>query len=108
MQHPPNWTSTKNFQIYKLDLEKTEEPEVKFPTSVGSKKKQEKNIYFNLIDYAKAFDVSITTNYRKFLNWREYHQISLPASWEICMQVKKQPVADSFWYLAKLIQLCKV
>ena len=48
---------TENFQIYKLGLEKAEEPEVKLPTSVGSSKKQEfqKNIYFCFIDYAKAF-----------------------------------------------------
>ena len=41
-------TWTKNFQMYKLDLEKAEEPETKLPTSVGSSKKQEfqKNIYF--------------------------------------------------------------
>ena len=47
-----------NFQIFKLDLEKAEEPEIKLPTSVGSLKKQEfqKNIYFCFIDYAKAFD----------------------------------------------------
>ena len=31
---------TKNFQMYKLDLEKAEEPEIKLPTSVGSQKKQ--------------------------------------------------------------------
>ena len=44
--------------MYKLDLEKTEEPEIKLPTSVGSLKKQEfqKNIYFCFIDHAKAFD----------------------------------------------------
>ena len=38
--------------------EKTEEPEIKLPTSAGSSKKQEfqKNIYFCFIDYAKAFD----------------------------------------------------
>ena len=45
--------------MLKLGLEKTEEPEFKFPTSVGSSKKQEssrKNIYFYFIDYAKAFD----------------------------------------------------
>ena len=44
--------------MYKLDLEKAEEPEIKFPTSIGSLKKQEfqKNIYFCFIDYAKAFD----------------------------------------------------
>ena len=48
-----------NFQIFKLDLEKAEEPEIKLPTSAGSWKKQEssrKNIYFCFIDYAKAFD----------------------------------------------------
>ena len=49
---------TVNFQMFKLDLEKAEEPEIKFPTSIGSSKKQEfqKNIYFCFIDYAKAFD----------------------------------------------------
>ena len=47
-----------NFQMFMLDLEKAEEPEIKLPTSVGSSKKQEfrKNIYFCFIDYAKAFD----------------------------------------------------
>ena len=47
-----------NFQMFKLDLEKAEEPEIKLPTSIGSLKKWEfqKNIYFCLIDYAKAFD----------------------------------------------------
>ena len=46
-----------NFQMLKLDLEKAEEPEIKFPTSLGPSKKQEfqKNIYFCFIDYAKAF-----------------------------------------------------
>ena len=44
--------------MFKLDLEKAEEPEIKLPTSVGSLKKQEfqKNINFCFIDYAKAFD----------------------------------------------------
>ena len=46
--------------MFKLYLEKAEEPEIKLPTSVGSSKKQEnsrkKNIYFCFIDYAKAFD----------------------------------------------------
>ena len=42
-----------------LVFEKAEEPEIKFPTSAGSSKKQEssrKNIYFCFVDYAKAFD----------------------------------------------------
>ena len=50
---------TVNFQMFKLVLEKAGEPEIKLPTSTGSWKKQEssrKNIYFCLIDYAKAFD----------------------------------------------------
>ena len=45
--------------MYKLDLEKAEEPEIKLPTFIGSYKKQEnsrKKIYFCFIDYAKAFD----------------------------------------------------
>ena len=45
--------------MFKLDLEKAEEPEIKLPTSAGSSKKQEefqKNIYFCFIDYVKAFD----------------------------------------------------
>ena len=45
--------------MFKLDLEKAEEPEIKLPISTGSWKKQEsfqKNIYFCFIDYAKAFD----------------------------------------------------
>ena len=47
-----------NFQMFKLVLEKAEEPEIKLPTSAGSSKKQEfqKNIYFCFIDYAKYFD----------------------------------------------------
>ena len=45
--------------MFKLDLEKAEEPEVRLPTSVGSLKKQgssRKTIYFCFIDYTKAFE----------------------------------------------------
>ena len=45
--------------MFKLDLEKAEESEIKLPTSAGSWKKEEssrKNIYFCFIDYIKAFD----------------------------------------------------
>ena len=47
---------TVNFQMFKLDLEKAKEPEIKLSTSVGSLKKRkfQKNICF--IDYAKAYD----------------------------------------------------
>ena len=49
---------TVNFQMFRLVLEKAEEPEIKLPKSVGLSKKPEfqKNIYFCFIDYAKAFD----------------------------------------------------
>ena len=48
-----------NFQMFNLDLEKAEEPEIKLPTSARSSEKArefQKNIYFCFIDYAKAFD----------------------------------------------------
>ena len=79
-----------NFQMFKLDLEKAEEPEIKLPTSAGSSKKQEfqKNIYFCFIDYTKAFDC---VDHSKLENSsRRGYQTTLPASWEICMHVKKQ------------------
>ena len=50
---------TENFQMFKPVLEKAEKPEIKWPISAGSVKKQEssrKNIYFCFIDYAKAVD----------------------------------------------------
>ena len=48
-----------NFQMFKLDLQKAEEPEIKFPTSIGSLEKAReilKKIYFCFIDYANDFD----------------------------------------------------
>ena len=42
--------------MFKLDLKKAEEPEIKLPTSTGSSKKQESSRNFCFIDYAKAFD----------------------------------------------------
>ena len=80
---------TVNFQMFKLDLEKAEEPEIKLPTSAGSLKKQEfqKNIYFCFIDCAKAFDC---VDHNKL--WKILKEIVIPwlASWEICMQVRRQ------------------
>ena len=53
LQASLNSTWTENFQMFKLDLEKAEGPEIKLQTSIGSSKKQEfqKNIYFCFIDY---------------------------------------------------------
>ena len=83
---------TKNFQMFKLDLEKAEKSEIKLPTSVGSSKKQEssrKTSTSALLTIAKTFTVWITTNCGKFFKRWEY-QTTWPASCEICMQVKKQ------------------
>ena len=83
---------TMNFQMFKVDLERAEEPEIKLPTSTGSSKKQEsfsKNIYFCFIDYAKAFDCVDPNKLWKILKEMAY-QTTWPASWETCMQVKKQ------------------
>ena len=49
----------------------------------------QKNIYFCFIDYAKTFDCVVTTDRRKFFKRWEY-QTTWPASWETCMQVRKQ------------------
>ena len=78
--------------MFKLVLEKAEEPEIKLPTSAGASKKQEsstKTSISALLTMPKSLIVWITTNCGKFLKRWEY-QITLPAYWEICMQVKKQ------------------
>ena len=87
-----NSTRTVNFQMFKLDLEKSEEPEIKLPASAGSSKKQEssrKTSTSALLTMPKPLTVWSTTNCGKFLKGWEY-QTTLPASWEICMLVKKQ------------------
>ena len=49
----------------------------------------QKSIYFCFIDYAKGFDCAVTINFGKFWERWEY-QTTWPASWEICMQARKQ------------------
>ena len=84
-------TWTMNFQMFKLDLQKSEEPEIKLPTSVRSLKKQEssrKTSISALLTMPKSLTVWITTNCGKFLNRWEY-QTTWPAYWEICVEVKQ-------------------
>ena len=61
---------TVNFQMFKLILEKAEEPEIKMPTSAGSSKKRESSwkTSFCFIDYAKAFDCVDHNKLWKILN----------------------------------------
>ena len=67
---------------------RTRDQTASIPWIIEKAKEFPKNIYFCFIDYTKAF-VCITKNSEKFLNRWEY-QTTLPASWEICMQFKKQ------------------
>ena len=78
--------------MFKLDLEKAEEPEIKLPAFVGSSERWEssrKTTTSALLTTPKPLTVRITKNSEKFYKrWK--NQTTLPPSWEICMQVKKQ------------------
>ena len=78
--------------MFKLNLKKVEEPEIKLPTSFGSSKKQEssrKTSTSALLTMPKPLTVWIITTCGKFLKrWKD--QTILPACCETCMQVKKQ------------------
>ena len=84
---------TKNFQMSKLGLEKTEEPEIKLPTFAGIIEKargfQKKTSTSVSLTMLKLLTVWIIPNYGKFLKRWEYQTILL-VSWESCMQAKKQ------------------
>ena len=87
-----SYTWTVNFQMFKLVLEKAEEPEIRLPTSAGSWKKQEsfrKTSISDLLTMPKPLTVWITINCGKFFKRWEC-QTTWSASWEICMQVRKQ------------------
>ena len=77
--------------MFKLVLEKAEEPEIKLPTSLdhGKIKRLPENIYFCFIDYAKAFDCVGHNKLWLILKEMKY-QTTWPASWETYMQVRKQ------------------
>ena len=70
-----------NFQLFMLDLEKTEEPEIKLPISIGSSKKQESSRKISTsasLTTLKTLTVWITTNCRKFFKTWEYRPHDLP------------------------------
>ena len=75
--------------MFKLVLEKAEEPEIKLPTSAGSLKKQEssrKTSISTLLTMPKPLAVWITINCGKFWKRWEY-QTTWPASWEKCLLI---------------------
>ena len=78
--------------MFKLVLEKAEEPGIKLPTSTGSWKKQEssrKTSISALLTMPKPLTVWVTLNCEKFWKRWEY-QTTWTASWETYMQVRKQ------------------
>ena len=66
--------------MFKLDLEKAEDPEIKLPTSAESLKNQESS--------RKTSTSALLTMPKSLCRWE--YQTTCPASWEICMQVRKQ------------------
>ena len=90
--HSVRNTWNMNFQMFKLLLEKAEEPEIKLSTSDESSKKQKnsrKTSISALLTMPQPLTVLITINCEKFGKRWEY-QTTWPASWETCMQVRKQ------------------
>ena len=84
-------TWTVNFQMFKLVLEKAEEPEIKLPTSTGSSKKQESSIKYIFLLYWLCQRLWLCGSQQTVENSeRREYQTTWPASWETCMQVRKQ------------------
>ena len=96
---PRDWTGISwdsyflvKFQMFRLVLEKAEEPEIKLPTSARSLKKREssrKTSISALLTMPKPLTVWITINCGKL--WKRWqYQTTWPASWVTYMQVRKQ------------------
>ena len=85
------YTWTMNFQIFKLELEKAEEPEIKLPTSAGSSKKQESSrktstssFFFFFFYYTKAFDCVDHNKLWKIIRDRRTRPPDLPLEKPVC------------------------
>ena len=62
-----------NFQMFKLDLEKTEDPIANTHWIIKNTREFQKNIYFSFIDYAKAFD---SVDHKKL--WKILKEMGIP------------------------------
>ena len=79
---------TKTFQMFKLDLEKAEDTRDQIGNIhwiIEKAREFQKNIYFWFSDYTQVFDC---VDHNKL--WKILRDRTLPASWETCMQAKKQ------------------
>ena len=76
-----------NFQIFKLVLEhkRIRDQIANICWIIEKAREFQKNIYFCLIDYPKAFDC---VDQNKL--WKILQEMEIPASWEICMHIRKQ------------------
>ena len=81
-----------NFQMFKLDLEQAEEPDqiANIRWIIEKATEFQKNIYFSFMNYAKAFDYMDHNKQWKILKEMGIPDHTWPASWETCMQVRKQ------------------
>ena len=79
----------KNFQMFKLDEEKSEDQIVNISLIIEKERGLQKNICFASLTKLKPLNVWIAKNCGKLFK-RVGYQTTLPAFWEICMQVKKQ------------------
>ena len=100
------WYMNQGLPDVQVGYRKAEEPEIKLPTFLGSQKKQRnsrKTPTSASLTMIKPLTVWITTNCGKFWKRWEY-QTTLPASWEICRQVKKQQLEPDMeqWTSSKL------
>ena len=79
-------TWTENFQMHEVGSKRQKDQRSNCQHLLDHRKTREfqKNIYFCFIDYAKAFDY---VDHNKL--WK-IQEMEIPASWEVCMQVKKQ------------------
>ena len=76
--------------MYKLSFKEAEEPEIKSPTFIGSSKKEERSRKTSVSALLKAFDCVDHNKLWKILKEMGIPDPLKPASWEICVQVKKQ------------------
>ena len=77
--------------MFKLDLGKGKQPEIKLPTSIGSSKKQESSRKISISALLTTPNLWLCGSQQTVENSERWeYQTTWPASWETYMQVKKQ------------------
>ena len=82
---------TMNYQMFKLVIEKAEEPEIKLLTPAGSSKKRESSKKHLFLLYWLCQSLWLCGSQQTGKFWKRWeYQTTWSASWEICMQFRKQ------------------